>query len=280
MSYLWIIITLIILIRFWTWILNQVFSHLQNVKKWQLFLWWALLVLSLFLYEWAFSFFWIDKSLYYIRENFSFWSASLFIFYGVLILLWIMLVFHNWKNKNILLQCGIMIFSLLLLALGWEFWWLSAIVCYYLLAVFTEESFKFSVSNNKVESLEKKEVSTLLLLSLLMGLSFSISENLLAFITQLFQGWELFVSMLFWRWLIASLIHCVATWTIALVLMKMKKWGLLLRYFVALLLGFSIHIVYNLSLVYNSPLIVVCLAVFAFIALTYLVFHIDELYMK
>jgi hypothetical protein len=49
---------------------------------------------------------------------------------------------------------------------------------------------------------------------------------------------------------------------------------------VALLLGFSIHIVYNLSLVYNSPLIVVCLAVFAFIALTYLVFHIDELYMK
>jgi hypothetical protein len=39
-----------------------------------------------------------------------------------------------------------------------------------------------------VESLEKKEVSTLLLLSLLMGLSFSISENLLAFFTQLFQG--------------------------------------------------------------------------------------------
>jgi hypothetical protein len=118
----------------------------------------------------------------------------------------------------------------------------------------------------------------LLLLSLLMGLSFSISENLLAFFTQLFQGWEVSVSMLFWRWLIASLIHCVSTWAIALLLMKIKKWWLLFRYFVALLFGSLIHIIYNLSVVNNYTWVILILVLFALIFLSYLFFNIDEIY--
>ena len=157
---------------------------------------------------------------------------------------------------------------------------MAALVSYYLLAAFTEEGFKFTVSNNQVEKVEKKEISTLLLLAILMGLSFSISENLLAFITILSQGGEITTSMLFWRGLIAALIHCVSTGMIALVLMKIKKGGLLFRYFVALFLGFSIHVCYNLALVYGLSWLVILEAIAAFIALSYLTFHIDELYMK
>ncbi|MBQ9554010.1 hypothetical protein IJU97_03500 [bacterium] len=64
---------------------------------------------------------------------------------------------------------------------------MTALVSYYLLAAFTEESFKFTVSNNQSEVLSKKEVSSLLLLAILMGISFSLSENLLAFFMQIFQ---------------------------------------------------------------------------------------------
>lgn len=250
------------------------------MKKRKIFLWWAILVLVLACYERIFSYLGIDKTLFYIRDVFNVFSVSLFIVYIILVLLGITFLFKNRKNRNILLELGVILFSLIILALWWPAGGLTALVSYYLLAAFTEESFKFTVSNNQSEVLSKKEVSSLLLLAILMGISFSLSENLLAFFMQIFQWETLTTSFILWRWLIAALIHAVATGTIALVLMKIKKWGILLRYFIALLLWFAIHIAYNLALLYGLSRLVVLLAIASFIRLTYLIFHIDELYMK
>ena len=110
-------------------------------------------------------------------------------------------------------------------------------------------------------------------------MSFSISENIYAFISQLID-WDLSVGFILGRGLIASLIHCISTWAIALVLMKIKKCGLLLRYFVALLLGSLIHIFYNISIVYNLMWLVFIFVVLALIFLSYLFFNMDEIYSK
>lgn len=62
---------------------------------------------------------------------------------------------------------------------------LSTLVLYYILASSTEEIFKFTLGNNQSESTKKIGSSMLLLFSLLIGFSFSIAENGLAFMLQM-----------------------------------------------------------------------------------------------
>jgi len=277
---LWIIITLILLIWFWTWFIHQVFSHLKITNKWKLFLWWIILVWILFLYEWLFTWLWIDKAAFYIRDAFNITSAWGFILYWLLALLVITLVFRNLRDKKILTQILAVLISIVVLALWWWVFWLWSLLCYYLLAAFTEEALKFTVGNNHSEKAEGKTISTLLLFSLTMWLSFSIAENLLAFIVLLLNWWEITTWMLIARWLVAALVHCVATWAIALVLMKMKKWWLLLKYIVALLLWFLIHFIYNFSSINWYAWVILLITVFSFIGLSYLLVNLDELYEK
>ena len=279
LKYLWIIVTLILLVWLWIWIFNQVFSKLKSEIKRKSLVWWALLVVVIALYDWMFTTLGMNKELFYLREVFNFLSVSLFLGYWLCILLLITLLFRNIKNKKILLEIAVALLSLIILSVFWWQLWFVSLVLYYILAAFTEEMFKFTVSNNQSETLDEKKVSLLLFLAILIWLSFSISENIYAFISQLF-GWELTVGFILGRGLIASLIHCVSTWAIAFILMKIKKWWLLFRYFVALLLGSLIHIFYNISIAYNLTWLVFIFVLIAVVFLSYLFFHMDEIYGK
>ena len=279
LKYIGIIITLVLLFRFWIRILNQLFSQLKFEVKWKSLLWWALLVWALALYDWLFDAIWVDKWLFYLRDVFNFNSVSLFIVYWLIVLVFITLLFRNIKNKKLLLEILVAILSLIILSFFWWKLWLTVLVLYYVLAAFTEEMFKFTVSNNQLQRSEESKISLLLFLSVIIWLSFSIFENIYSFGLQ-FLNWWLTVWFILGRGVIAALIHCVSTWAIAVILMKMKKWWLVLRYFVALLLGSLIHISYNLAVVNDYTWVIFLLVVFALIFLSYLFFYMDEIYSK
>ncbi len=279
LKYIGIIITLVLLLRFWIWILNQLFSQLKFEVKWKSLLWWALLVWALALYDWLFDAIWVDKWLFYLRDVFNFNSVSLFVVYWLIVLVFITLLFRNIKNKKLLLEILVAILSLIILSFFWWKLWLTVLVLYYILAAFTEEMFKFTVSNNQLQRSEESKISLLLFLSVIIWLSFSIFENIYSFGLQ-FLNWWLTVWFILGRGVIAALIHCVSTWAIAVILMKMKKWWLVLRYFVALLLGSLIHISYNLAVVNDYSWVIFLLVVFALIFLSYLFFNMDEIYSK
>lgn len=279
LKYIGIIITLVLLFRFWIRILDQLFSQLKLEVKWKSLLWWALLVWALALYDWLFDAIWVDKWLFYLRDVFNFNSVSLFVVYWLIVLVFITLLFRNIKNKKLLLEILVAILSLIILSFFWWKLWLTVLVLYYILAAFTEEMFKFTVSNNQLQRSEESKISLLLFLSVIIWLSFSIFENIYSFGLQ-FLNWWLTVWFILGRGVIAALIHCVSTWAIAVILMKMKKWWLVLRYFVALLLGSLIHISYNLAVVNDYTWVIFLLVVFALIFLSYLFFNMDEIYSK
>ncbi len=277
MSYLWIVITLILLVWVWIWFFNRAFSHIEKSIKWKFLLWWVLLVFVLFLYDFSFDYIWLDRSNFYIRDVFNIQSVSLFIAYWIAVLILITLLFKNIKNKNLILEIWVALLSLVILSLFWWGFWFTVLILYYILAAFTEEIFKFTVSNNQVESSWLHKISFLLFLSVLMWLSFSIAENVFSFIIQ-FVHWDITVWFILGRWVIASLIHCVSTWLIALMLLTIKKWWLIFKYFVALLLWAFVHIVYNIAIVNNITWIVFVLVIFSLVALSYLFFNMDEIY--
>lgn len=277
MKYIWIIITLICLVWLWIWIFNQVFSNITLKVKYKSLLWWSVLVSFLALFDYAFDFFWIDKQLFYIRDVSNISSISIFLMYCLFVLLFISLLFRNLNNNKIILEISVAILSAVIIAFLWLWTWITVLIFYYILAAFSEEIFKFTVSNNQMVKYKDNKISIILLLSVLIWLSFSISENLYSFLVQIFNE-NLSIWFILGRGLIASLIHCVSTWAIALLLMKIKKWWLLFRYFVALLFGSLIHIIYNLSVVNNYTWVILILVLFALIFLSYLFFNIDEIY--
>jgi hypothetical protein len=277
LKYIWIIITLICLVWLWIWIFNQVFSNITLKVKYKSLLWWSVLVSFLALFDYAFDFFWIDKQLFYIRDVSNISSISIFLMYCLFVLLFISLLFRNLNNNKIILEISVAILSAVIIAFLWLWTWITVLIFYYILAAFSEEIFKFTVSNNQMVKYKDNKISIILLLSVLIWLSFSISENLYSFLVQIFNE-NLSIWFILGRGLIASLIHCVSTWAIALLLMKIKKWWLLFRYFVALLFGSLIHIIYNLSVVNNYTWVILILVLFALIFLSYLFFNIDEIY--
>ncbi len=274
----WLLITLLVLVWFWTWFLNQVFSRLKQMSFWKFLMRGGILVGLLFAYEQFFSFFDRDKQLYFIREAISVPSVAGFLGYGLLVVSGVTLIFGQYKKKKIWLQIFVGILSLLIVVLGGVKLGLTTLVLYYLLAAFTEEIFKFTLGNNQSEASLSPSRSQLLLFSLLIAFSFSIVENLLAFWIQLFHGEMISSGMLLWRGLMASLVHCVATGLIALLLIKGKKIWLFWNYSVALFVGFFFHSVYNLSLVWGLSWLAVLVAVLWGVGLSYLLFNLDELY--
>lgn len=280
MQILWLLISLFILIWFWSWFLNQVFSCLstEKISKWILLLRGGVLVLVLFGYERLLPLLGLDHSLLFLRENITLWSTANFLVYSLLIVIGITFIFKQIKNKKIWIQ--ILVGCLVLIGLTFIGTTLSSstLILYTLLAASVEELFKFTLGHNQSESSKKINPSSLLLFSLLIGFSFSIAENLLAFLLQLVQWSSITTGMLVWRGLVTAFIHIVATGSIAFIIMKYRNIGLFWRYIFALLLGFSIHSIYNLSVEAGLSFVSILLAVAGGIALSYLIFHLDELY--
>ena len=279
LKYIGIIVTLVLLFWFRIWILNQIFSNLKLDIKWKSLLWGALLVFALAFYDLGFDLVWIDKWLFYLRDAFNVNSLSLFLIYWLLVLVLITLLFRNIRNRKLLLEIFVAILTLIIFAFFWWIFWFAVLVLYYILAAFTEEMFKFTVSNNQSQRVFDGNVSLLLFLSVIIWITFSICENIYSFGVQLFND-NLSVWFILGRGVIASLIHCVSTWAIAIILLKLKKWSLMFRYFVALLLGSFIHIIYNLSVVNNFTWVIFLLVILALVFLSYLFFNMDEIYNK
>ena len=277
---LWLLISLLILIWFWSRVLNQVFSRLsrERFSKWILLLRGGVLVLVLFGYERLLPLLGLDHSLLFLRENITLWSTANFLVYSLLIVIGITFIFKQIKNKKIWIQILVAVLTLIILAFIGTTLNSSTLILYTLLAASVEEFFKFTVGNNQSESTNKTSPSTLLLFSLLIGFSFGIAENVLAFVLQLIQWSTITTGMLVWRGLLTALIHIVATGSIAFVMMNYRNIGLFWRYILALLLGFTIHSIYNLSLQGGLSFVSILLAVAGGIALSYLIFHLDELY--
>lgn len=279
LKYIGIIVTLVLLFWFRIWILNQIFSNLKLDIKWKSLLWGALLVFALAFYDLGFDLVWIDKWLFYLRDAFNVNSLSLFLIYWLFVLVLITLLFRNIRNRKLLLEIFVAILTLIIFAFFWWIFWFAVLVLYYILAAFTEEMFKFTVSNNQSQRVFDGNVSLLLFLSVIIWITFSICENIYSFGVQLFND-NLSVWFILGRGVIASLIHCVSTWAIAIILLKLKKWSLMFRYFVALLLGSFIHIIYNLSVVNNFTWVIFLLVILALVFLSYLFFNMDEIYNK
>ena len=279
LKYIGIIVTLVLLFWFRIWILNQIFSNLKLDIKWKSLLWGALLVFALAFYDLGFDLVWIDKWLFYLRDAFNVNSLSLFLIYWLLVLVLITLLFRNIRNRKLLLEIFVAILTLIIFAFFWWIFWFAVLVLYYILAAFSEEMFKFTVSNNQSQRVFDGNVSLLLFLSVIIWITFSIFENIYSFGVQLFND-NLSVWFILGRGVIASLIHCVSTWAIAIILLKLKKWSLMFRYFVALLLGSFIHIIYNLSVVNNFTWVIFLLVILALVFLSYLFFNMDEIYNK
>lgn len=253
MQYLVSAISLIAIFWFWSWFLNQVFSRLMavGVSKWRFVLWGAFLVLFLFVYEKLLLLFGLDLSQFSLKEGLNIQSVGMFFVYLLLALVLIFFLNASQKKKEVWIQLLVGFLTLLGLAIGGKVLGAVSLVGYYLLASSSEELLKFSLGQSKTKSLSSRGVSSLLLFSLLIAFSFSFVENLLAFGLELFQKGGIQAGMLIGRGLLSSLIHVVATGSIALVLMKATKGGIFFKYFFALLIGFSLHAIFNLSLAFG-----------------------------
>ena len=253
MQYLVSAISLIAIFWFWSWFLNQVFSRLkvEGVSKWWFVFWGFLLVFLLFMYEKLLVFLGLDLAQFSLKEEINFRSLGVFLVYLLLALLLILFLTRTGKKKEIWIQLLLGFFTLIGLVIGGKILGAASLAAYYMLTSSSEELLKFSLGNSKTRSLSVSGVSSLLLFSLLIAFSFSLVENFLAFGIQLLQKGGLETGILFGRGLVSSLVHVVATGSIALVIMNFPRGSLFLKYFIALLLGFALHTVFNLSLAFG-----------------------------
>lgn len=278
----WLLMSLMILIWFWTRFLSQIFSRFstERFSKWKLLLWWWILVALLFGYERGVALFGVNSSLMLSREQLYVWSVSVFLLYLLLVVIGIAWVFKQLHTKKIWFQ---IVSAFLVLILGMTVGksvWGSNLVLYTFLLASAEEILKFSVGNNQSSTVKSKTPSALLFFSLLIAFSFSITENLLAIIVQVIYGESFTAGFLLWRGIVASLLHLIATGSIALVILKCEKLPLLIRYTFALLLGFLLHTGYNIALERWFWGITILLVLGALGILSYLMFSLDEIYEK
>ena len=275
-----LILSIGIIIWFWSWFLNQVFSRASKsgytLRK--SLLQCGILVFLLFIYEKALTLLGFNASFIFSHESLTLPSILLFLIYGFLIVIGIALLFGQSKNKKIWLQIISAILLLWGFSLNRDRLHITNIALYYILAAATEENFKFTLSHNQSEASLLQSPSNLLLFSLLASFSFSVIENLFALGTLIAQGEHITTGILLGRGLITAIIHLVATGSIALIIMKSKKIWSLTKYLLALTVGFVIHATYNLLLISKMQSISIMLGIGAGIALSYLIFHLDEIY--
>ncbi|MBB1557702.1 MAG: hypothetical protein HG439_004430 [candidate division SR1 bacterium] len=75
------------------------------------------------------------------------------------------------------------------------------------------------------------------------------------------------------------MLHILATGSIALTILKFNAVPTGVKYAGALLCGYLLHSSYNLGLHYQLGFISFLMAIVGFIGLSYLLFHLDELYL-
>lgn len=183
------------------------------------------------------------------------------------------------NHQKIRIQAWVGRISLALLGILTQFPRWARGVGYYLILSYTEELLKFTLAHNQTTKLDSNSISQLLASSILIAFAFGITELLLSIIILYRSDQELGKSILFGRGFISTWIHIISTGIIALIIMKKKQKNQILNFFIALGFGCIIHSSYNLSIHFHQGWIGILMSIGGFFALTYILYHIDELYL-
>jgi hypothetical protein len=167
--------------------------------------------------------------------------------------------------------------------LGFQFG-IQATLLFAFVSAYAEEFLKIGATEN---SLQKANFysSDVLFLSLLVALGFSIVENIFYLGQQAIGGEGGMLAMLFGRGIFSSLIHLIATGTIALLLYKLyqsvkfqqlapiKK---VVRVVLCMVVGVALHLLYNLLI--GQVRMYVLVVIGGYFLLSYILFLSDSLY--
>ena len=281
---LWLLTILFIITLFRTRFFRQIFARFSNtsISKTQQLIFSGCLVGALAGYERLFRY----MGRISIKDSVGGTSGLFFWLWcvGILIILRIArsLIKRNkiWLNNWI----WISILAILIRSSSKISFWESLgsvfiLIPYYLVLAYAEELLKFSLAQYEENTENQTSISQLLALSLSVAFAFALTENSLALILMLLGENEVSSGFLIGRGLIATMVHLLATGAIALILLKLRKVNRYLSYPLALGVGFLIHSIYNLGHAFGMGTISFVIAVWGFFGLSYLLYHLDELYL-
>lgn len=214
------------------------------------------------------------EELYFIK-NITYKTITSFIVYclGFIILInsffkWI----KNKKNINLAIIWSLLVASI---GLAGNILWINILIMSYIISIYWEEILKFCLWQN----LSSKKNNNLIFFAILSWFWFSLVENIFYIINQyIVNNTELF-QLSISRWIFTTLVHIVATGTIALLINKRQK-NSIAWIIIWLLWWLLIHSLYNLGLAYNSTIFVIIIVVVCYIILTNLLFKSDSIYKK
>lgn len=203
----------------------------------------------------------------------------IFIWYCITGVALIFLLFHK-RALQILEIIGIWA----LLFLGIHFWGillgLNSMMLYYLISAYAEEYMKYSWSS--IVFREHQGIpSSLIFFCILMGLGFSLVENVVYLASVLLHHQNIdMAAFVLGRWLISALVHVTATSTIGYLSLKLpKSMKLFMITIIWLLSGVILHTTYNLSLYYSLSYISIPLIIGLFFLMSFFLFQSDILYL-
>lgn len=271
-----ILITFRVILRFWIWLLNQLFSSRSSKQKFSLKSLGFGAVLVAFLYLYKYVLIRIGRENLVFVQEFSANALWGFVGYILLFALLLLLLFQNIKKIPLWIQWIVAAVSLFLVGLVGTKSGIQTTIIYFLILAYGEEILKISLSSNQTARLTQQSYSKLLFFSLSIGLAFALTENLLSLIVQKEVG------ILVGRGIFSVMLHLVATGTIALIIIRTNhtQIPLLLRFFFALLVGTLIHGIFNFALAQQLSWLSILLLMGSGIWMSYLLFNTDELYEK
>jgi len=236
-----------------------------------------LLVGSLFFYRYLLGS--MGQIKLYFMDNPDWKSLGLFISYCLAFVLFLTL-FMKWRYTKVLQTIFIGALFFIAISYGWYLLGIDVFILYYLVSAYAEEYLKYSSGNNLFFKEEWHNLRDLIFFCILIGLGFSMAENLL-YLWYSFVNHEQvsLVNMTLGRWLISTLLHIVSTGLIAFLAIKIQK----KRSFAAALIGWLIwgvwiHSLYNISLAYHMSYITIPIIIVCFFLLSYLLYQSDILY--
>ena len=198
---------------FWIWLIQHLF--LKERKKFSF----SLLGASAFLVTSLYGFDYVMQGVAPVLEISLPWFGY-FLLYCSLVFLFLLLVTANYRSKQLwfLFLVWVLLFAVVGF-LGFKFG-ISLVVVYYLVSAYAEEFLKIGATENAVQKTDFFS-SDVLFFSVLVALGFSIVENVLYIVQQSLglEGAGVF-SLAFGRGVFSSLLHLVATGSVALLLYK------------------------------------------------------------
>ena len=275
---MWLIISILSLllisyirIRF---ISNSFSDNKTKVKKSITIIIFSIIIVSaLFYYKNILNF--LNLEDLYFLKSITYKTIISFILYCLSFII-ILNSFFKWlKNKK---NINLAIIGTLLIAsiwLAWNILWINILIMSYIISVYWEEILKFSLGQN----LSLKNNKTLIFFAILSWFGFSLIENIFYIINQYMVNSDQIFKLTLSRWIFTTLIHVVATGTIALLISRKQK-NSIAWIVIWLLWWLLIHGLYNLSLAYNSTIFTIIIIVACYIILTNLLFKSDIVYKK